>query len=474
MFKALLTVERYKWTALEEYWHSGFEGGLPGMFVEFINPRGILVVSDPHIVQELYISKNKHFEKSTKMKRILSRFIGDSMLFDKSTQLWGEKRKVLSGALYKDRLNGMLEKVIGITEGAIGGWMGKREIDITQEIGTLVSEVVMQCLFGLPSDQMDKIPYSENGTLTHLNPGLFLQKNFVMHMKRQMNPLRHYFDAFDKVLFTGTERETMRNSETFRQFIHSMIGKGVQKGGDFLSTMLQDEMFRGRDEMVVDECLTFMLAATMTTTLLITNSIYYLNQNNETALAKLRGELLTIVNGESIPTKAQDWIQLLLKEELIHLSPYLTHCIQETLRLDPSLRFSTIHQIEGGIELGGIRILDKQPCIVNIAELHSRRDQWREPGVYRPERFDPAFPEWYLTPNGQKRHPCSFSPFLGGKRVCVGKTFAESIAKCILSMLFQSLEFEFVDESVKFDKPAGTFFHKQPDYKMRITPFKPK
>lgn len=49
------------------------------------------------------------------MKRILSRFIGDSMLFDKSTKQWNDKRKVLSAALYKEKLILMLEKVIGIT-----------------------------------------------------------------------------------------------------------------------------------------------------------------------------------------------------------------------------------------------------------------------------------------------------------------------------------------------------------------------
>jgi cytochrome P450 len=46
--------------------------------------------------------------------------------------------------------------------------------------------------------------------------------------------------------------------------------------GDFLTLMLTDELFKGKDDYMVDECLTFMLAATMTTTLLISNSIYYL------------------------------------------------------------------------------------------------------------------------------------------------------------------------------------------------------
>jgi len=55
------------------------------------------------------------------------------------------------------------------------------------------------------------------------------------------------------------------------------MASGTSKhSGDFLTLMLNDELFAGKEEYIIDECLTFMLAATMTTTLLINNGIYYL------------------------------------------------------------------------------------------------------------------------------------------------------------------------------------------------------
>ena len=51
-----------------------------------------------------------------------------------------------------------------------------------------------------------------------------------------------------------------------------------------------------------------------------------------------------------------------------------------------------------------------------------------------PERFDAESP-WSLTPSGGKRNPHSFIPFLGGKRICVGKTFAENIGKVLVSIV---------------------------------------
>lgn len=62
--------------------------------------------------------------------------------------------------------------------------------------------------------------------------------------------------------------------------------------------------------------------------------------------------------------------------------------------------------------------------------LHRNLKYWKEPEKYIPERFDPSS-EYFLTPEGKKRHPMAFSPFFGGKRICLGKTFAETVSKIV-------------------------------------------
>jgi cytochrome P450 len=69
-----------------------------------------------------------------------------------------------------------------------------------------------------------------------------------------------------------------------------MTLKNYEEKGDFLSLMLTDDLFKGKDQYIIDECLTFMLAGTMTTTLLISNAIYHLTANRD-KLDKLRSEL---------------------------------------------------------------------------------------------------------------------------------------------------------------------------------------
>jgi cytochrome P450 len=141
--------------------------------------------------------------------------------------------------------------------------------------------------------------------------------------------------------------------------------------------------------------------------------------------------------------------------------------VNEVLRIDPSVRFSTIHEISGACQLGPYNILDGQRFVIYINGLQNNPTQWIAPERFIPERFDPHS-EYYLTPDGKRRHPMSYGPFLGGKRVCLGKTFAENIGKSILTILFTQIDFDFVNPADRIEKPASTFFHPQPTYRMKV------
>ena len=66
---------------------------------------------------------------------------------------------------------------------------------------------------------------------------------------------------------------------------------------------------------------------------------------------------------------------------------------------------------------------------------------------FQPERFNTSDPnnEWLLTTEGKPRNPFSYQPFTGGKRVCLGKTFAEVVTKYTIPLLFLYFDFAFED-----------------------------
>jgi cytochrome P450 len=81
---------------------------------------------------------------------------------------------------------------------------------------------------------------------------------------------------------------------------------------------------------------------------------------------------------------------------------------------------------------------------IDMFFLHRNPDQWWEPEKFIPERFDPTS-KYYLTPKGDKRHHFSFAPFLGGKRICLGKTFVEVVSKVIGPTIIGHFDFDFID-----------------------------
>lgn len=228
-----------------------------------------------------------------------------------------------------------------------------------------------------------------------------------------------------------------------RAFIVRMIAKRraeiaskdfVSKG-DFMTNILTDDLFTEHEVYAIDECITFMLAGTATTTLMISNSLYYLAADKEKG-EKLRVDVSNFCK-QTKPFKdftEAEWKHFLLEEEAIMNCKYLSYCAAETLRRDPPLSHSTRLQITESVTIKGVTILKGQNLVVNMGYIHNRKDQWVEPDTYVPERFEPTS-KYYLTPEGKKRHPLSYQPFLGGRRVCIGKTLAENIGKCILAMI---------------------------------------
>lgn len=100
--------------------------------------------------------------------------------------------------------------------------------------------------------------------------------------------------------------------------------------------------------------------------------------------------------------------------------------------------------------IGGLKVKAYDPLLISIHPMQHSSKHWQEPERFNPDRFDPKHPD-SLTPAGEKRPVFCWLPFNGGKRVCFGKTFAETSLRMITTMMSQRFNFELVD-SGKYDK----------------------
>lgn len=207
--------------------------------------------------------------------------------------------------------------------------------------------------------------------------------------------------------------------------------------GDLLTMLLTIDNFKNDDKMILDECVAFMIASTNATSLLISNTLYYLTQFPG-HIEKIREEFKRVFKRDNFQNlTAEEWKELLTFDNVNDLS-YFSMCINETLRgklyyyfklniVDsPPISFGI--QLTEPIEILGVKLSDTHPLIINLHGLHHNIEEWQEPEKWIPDRFNPES-KYYLTPGGKRRNAVSFSPFLGGKRVCLGKTFAEHISR---------------------------------------------
>ena len=61
------------------------------------------------MVEDILVKNNKFLSKADYLKKIFYPLMGESILMAESSELWSNKRKVLSASFYKDKLLKMIE-----------------------------------------------------------------------------------------------------------------------------------------------------------------------------------------------------------------------------------------------------------------------------------------------------------------------------------------------------------------------------
>jgi cytochrome P450 len=110
-----------------------------------------LMINSPELAEDVFLTKNKYFDKYPKAARLFSRLLGNSIIFAKSDLKWQQKRKSLSAALYKDKLRAMIDMMkLSTLEIIRNKWMKAHDgkIDIVKESANLFINITQCCLFG--------------------------------------------------------------------------------------------------------------------------------------------------------------------------------------------------------------------------------------------------------------------------------------------------------------------------------------
>ena len=128
------------------------------------------------------------------------------------------------------------------------------------------------------------------------------------------------------------------------------------------------------------------------------------------------------------------------------------------------------------VQCGPVKVRRGDLITISMHHLCNNPAEWIEPERFIPERFEQDSP-YFLTPDGNRRNPYSFTPFLGGSRICIGKTFIETISKLTLPVLLTHFKFDLpVGETAdSFKYPSNNITCSEaPVVKLRISKKEPR
>jgi cytochrome P450 len=107
---------------------------------------------------------------------------------------------------------------------------------------------------------------------------------------------------------------------------------------------------------------------------------------------------------------------------------YLGGIVQEALRLYPPVVISA-RRVKRDLTFAGRRIRAGRLLIFSAYVTHRMPEVWPDPTEFRPERWDPASPQY------RKPAPQDFVTFSGGLHRCIGVTFATTEITVMLARL---------------------------------------
>jgi cytochrome P450 len=349
-------------------------------------------LSDPAEVKEVFTAPPDVLHPG-EGARILEPVVGANsvILLDEGAHL--SQRKLMLPAFHGERmeaLTGLLEEV---TEREVARWPLDEPLALHPRLQALTLEVILRAVFGLdPGPRLDAL---RDRLALILEVGArpasmlpFLQRG------RAWRRFERGRDEVDTLLFELVDERRAAADGEPRDDVLAMLLDARHEDG---SPMSKQE--------IRDELMTLLVAGHETTASELAWAFERLGRT-----PRVTGRLMEEIdsgNGDA----------------------YLTATVQETLRRRPVLPAAAPRLVMQPVEIGGFRYPEGVCLQPNSYLIHHDPAIYPEPYAFRPERFLDEPPGTY-----------TWTPFGGGRRRCLGASFALLEMKVVLRAVFARAE----------------------------------
>lgn len=345
--------------------------------------------------EHVLVKNQKNYRKDQYLQRA-GRVFGNGLLRAEG-DLWRQQRRLIQPSFHKQRVRGYAESMLALTERRLAALKPGTEIDLQAVMSSLTAEIAVQTMFGQTANVDVAAVDKQLGAVL----ARFATLGFVLEPD--------WWPSLGQLRY----RRAIRALD--RLVARCIAARRAAPGADVLSMLLEVRDDRGAplsEQQIRDEAMTLFIAGHETTALTLVFAWRLLALHPAVAVA-LRREVSEVprVDLESLP-------RLTLLDQVI----------KESMRLFPPA-YCIPREAIGPDALGGYPVPAGAQVIIVVAALQRDPRVFDDPETFLPQRWTPEF---------EAQLPrCSYFPFGGGPRMCVGAAFAELEVRLVLAALIR-------------------------------------
>jgi cytochrome P450 len=354
-----------------------------------------VMLSDPADIKELFTAPADVLHPG-EGARVLEPIVGRNsvILLDEADHL--EQRRLLLPAFHGERMQRMTDVMVQMTDAELDSWPTGEPVTLHPRLQQLTLEIILRSVFGLAAGpRLDRLRALLGEVLSFAESPL----SVVPALQRALRwtPTQRRFQAAHR-----------RVDQELFELIAERRAEADPDADDVLAMLLQarhEDDSPMSDGELRDELMTALVAG------------------HETTASQLAWAL------ERLAREPEVTARLVAELDEDSGDAYLSATITEILRLRPVLPNAEPRLTMQAVTIGGFEYPAGVVLLANAYLVHHDPELYEDPYAMRPERFRDSPPGTY-----------TWIPFGGGRRRCLGASFAIQEMKIVLAAALRRFE----------------------------------
>jgi cytochrome P450 len=403
----------------------GFMGRIQGRDIARFRcgARRFVTLAHPDYVDHVLHRARLKYVKSNEYEPIRAA-AGINLLTDEGDS-WASHRTTLNPTFARRHLNEIVDLMIDPIERIAADIAPETEFDMHQVMVEATLRVVANALF---SQDFGPLVYNMKQLVTQ---GLRRTERLGRLGLWGLVP-RPAYRAMSWCTFSGVPlppplREGQRIALTLDAAVNAVLDERIAHptdSADLLNVLFSADGGTWPRQRIRDEALTFMLAGHETTANAM-SWLWYLLSRNRDARERMLAEIDDVLAGRR--PAAADLSRL----------PWTTACVQESQRYYSAVWMMAREAIEDDV-IDGHHIRKGTTVLIPIHHIHHDPRWWPDPEAFDPNRF--------VGDAAKSRPRSAYLPFGGGRRICIGQSFALMEMVLMAAIMSQRFAFDLVPD----------------------------